>query len=93
MSSRHSRRSFLKQTALGTTALAIAPSLVMGTRAAHAAKLALDNVHVEAAQRAKELAGGKPGTRPIPVCNSRSWKARRPSTRLASASTIALWRS
>jgi len=62
MSYRHSRRSFLKQTALGTTALAIAPSLVMGTRTALAAKLSLENVHVEAAQRAKELAGGKPVT-------------------------------
>jgi multiple sugar transport system substrate-binding protein len=61
-SHRHSRRSFLKQTALGTTALAIAPSLVMSTRAAQAAKLSLENVHVEAAQRAKELAGGKPVT-------------------------------
>jgi multiple sugar transport system substrate-binding protein len=62
MSYRHSRRSFLKQTAFGTTILAIAPSLVMGTRTALAAKLSLENVHVEAAQRAKELAGGKPVT-------------------------------
>ena len=62
MSYRHSRRSFLKQTALGTTTLAIPPSLVMGSRSALAAKLSLDNVHVEAAQRAKELAGGKPMT-------------------------------
>ena len=59
---RHSRRSFLKQTALGTTTLALAPSLLVGTRAALAAKLSLENVHVETAQRAKELAGGKPTT-------------------------------
>ena len=59
---RHSRRSFLKQTALGTTTLAVAPSLLMGTRAALAVKLSLENVHAEAAQRAKELAGGKPTT-------------------------------
>jgi hypothetical protein len=46
MSYRHSRRGFLKQTALGTTMLAVAPSLLMGTRAALAAKLSLENVHV-----------------------------------------------
>jgi multiple sugar transport system substrate-binding protein len=62
MSNRHSRRSFLKQTALGTASLVIPPSLVIGSRSAHAAKLSLDNVHIEAAQRAKELAGGKPVT-------------------------------
>jgi multiple sugar transport system substrate-binding protein len=59
---RHSRRSFLKQTALGATTLAVAPSLLLGTQAAVAAKLSLENVHLEAAQRAKELAGGKPTT-------------------------------
>lgn len=62
MSYRHSRRSFLKQTAVGTAALTVVPSLLVSTQSARAAKLSLDNVHVEAAQRAKELAGGKPVT-------------------------------
>ena len=62
MSYRHSRRSFLTQAALGTAALTVAPSLVMSTRAARAAKLSLENVHVDAARRAKELADGKPVT-------------------------------
>ena len=53
MSYRHSRRSFLKQTALGTTTLAVAPSLLLGTQTALAAKLSLENVHVEAARRAR----------------------------------------
>ena len=62
MSNRQSRRSFLKQTALSTAAFVIPPSLIIGSRSADAAKLSLDNVHIEAAQRAKELAGGKPVT-------------------------------
>lgn len=62
MSYRHSRRNFLKHAAFGTAALTVAPSLPLSTRAAHAAKLSLESVHLEAAQRAKELAGGKPVT-------------------------------
>lgn len=61
MSRRQNRRDFLKKAVLGTAALAVGPSLVASTREARAAtKFSLKNVHVEAAQRAKELAGGKP---------------------------------
>jgi multiple sugar transport system substrate-binding protein len=56
---RHSRRSFLRRTALGTAALTVAPSLLWAPRTANAAKFSLDNVHAEAAKQAKELAAGK----------------------------------
>ena len=48
-----SRRRFLQSAALGATAV-IAPSFVMSPRRAYGATL--DNVHIEAAKKAKELA-------------------------------------
>src|SRR5690242_20165698 len=57
---RQSSRSFLKQTAIGTAAIAAAPSLLIGTRPVTAAEFSLYNLHIEAVRRAKELAGGKP---------------------------------
>jgi multiple sugar transport system substrate-binding protein len=62
MSRRQSRRNFLKNAALGTAVLAVGQTLPPSTRPAQAAKLSLENVHVDAALRAKELAGGKPVT-------------------------------
>lgn len=51
------RRRFLQSAALGATAVVIAPSFVMSPRRAHGATL--DNVHTEAAKKAKELAAGR----------------------------------
>ena len=51
-----SRRRFLQSAALGATAV-IAPSFVMSPGRAYGATL--DNVHIEAAKKAKELAAGR----------------------------------
>lgn len=51
-----SRRKFIQGAAATAGALSLAPGFIMRPRPAHAA---LDNVHVEAAKAAKELAAGK----------------------------------
>ena len=52
-----SRRKFMQGAAATAGALSLAPGFIMRPRPANAA--ALDNVHVEAAKAAKELAAGK----------------------------------
>lgn len=51
------RRRFMQTTAAGAAAVALAPSFAMRPRRASAAML--DNVHVEAAKAAKDLAAGR----------------------------------
>ncbi len=52
-----SRRTFMQTTAAGAAAAVVAPSLVVSPRSTSAATL--DNVHLEAAAKAKELAAGR----------------------------------
>ncbi len=51
------RRKFMQSAAVGATAAIVAPSFIMSPGRANAATL--DNVHLEAAKKAKELAAGR----------------------------------